>query len=107
MVSSSKGITINANTATVTANSKNEYRCVFANIILNDAERKWKVIVNNVKNWIGIGVSLKEVVICNKFKFNFNNPAFNHGTFFISSNGLAYNPNNFKENDTKIKNFPG
>ncbi len=107
MVSSSKGITINANSAVCSANSKNEHRCVFANMILNDTEKKWQVKVVNVKNWLGIGVSLKEVVICNKFKFVYSNPLFNHGTFMISSNGISWNSNNQKENNSKIKNFPG
>jgi hypothetical protein len=107
MVSSSKGITINANTAICSANSKNEHRCVFANMILNDTEKKWKVRVVNVTNWLGIGISLKEVVICNKFKFVYCNPGFNHGTYMISSNGISWNTNNQKENNVKIKNFPG
>jgi len=107
MVSSSKGITINSNTAICSANSKNEHRCVFANIILNDTEKKWQVKVVNLKNWLGVGVSLKEVVICNKFKFVYSNPLFNHGTYMISSNGISWNSNNQKENNTKIKNFPG
>lgn len=107
MVSSSKGITINANNALCSANSKNEHRCVFANLILNDTERKWSVKIVNVSNWLGIGISLKEVVICNKFKFVYSNPSFNHGTYMISSNGISWNTNNPKENNIKIKNFPG
>ena len=107
MVSSSKGITINSNSAICSANSKNEHRCVFANIILNDTEKKWQVKVVSLKNWLGVGVSLKEVVICNKFKFVYSNPLFNHGTYMISSNGISWNSNNQKENNTKIKNFPG
>lgn len=83
---------------------KNEHKFVFANLNLSntDSETKWEVVINKRVNWMAFGVCRKDTVIANNYKFSATK-GFDHGCFFISSNGFQWNSNDLKENNKKLE----
>jgi hypothetical protein len=101
----SKGIQIYNNRATCLNNTKAEHRFVFANIVLNDKEIEWRIILNTTSTWVGLGICIKDQVISNKFRFVSSGSNFNHAFFGISINGYQWNANIQTENNCFLS-FP-
>jgi hypothetical protein len=102
----SRGIEVLNTRATCLPHHKNEHRFVFANVILNDKDTEWRIIINAVSSWMALGMCIKDQVISNKYRFVSNSVNFNHSFFGISINGYLWNANNITENNFFIINFP-
>lgn len=79
-----------------------KHRFAFMNIYLNETPLKWTVEIINIKEWVGLGVCLKDEIITSGFKFE--KPLL-HSTFLITSNGYIWNCRNQYENGSQIKNL--
>jgi hypothetical protein len=106
VINISKGIEVLHTRATCLPQNKNEHRFVFANLILNEKDTEWRIIINAASPWIALGMCIKDQVISNRFRFISNSPNFNHSFFGVSSNGYLWNANNQTENNFFITNFP-
>lgn len=102
----SKGVSVNLNVAVCNNTTKNEHKFAMANNVCNDTNCEWKVTINELSGWLGIGVCLKELVASNKFKFSSSRTTFLHGTFMVSTNGYSWNTNNEEENNKYVDGFP-
>jgi hypothetical protein len=79
-----------------------KHRFAFMSIYLNENSLKWTVEIVNIKEWVGLGVCLKDEIISSGYKFE--KPLL-HSTFLITSNGYIWNCRNQLENGSQIKNL--
>jgi len=106
VINISKGIEVQHTRATCLPQNKNEHRFVFANLILNEKDTEWRIIINAASPWIALGMCIKDQVISNRYRFISNSNNFNHSFFGVSSNGYLWNANNQTENNFFLTYFP-
>jgi hypothetical protein len=102
----SKDLKVDSNNIICLSQSKNVHKFAFTQSILNNRNFMWSVKINKKKNWIGIGVCNKDVVVRNNLTFNLKGPAFENGCFIISTNKYSWNSNNPNQNNKIIEGFP-
>jgi len=60
----------------------------------------------NLKNWIAIGVCIKEILVKNDLKIKNNFEEADHGYFGISTDGVLFHNNSSYKNNKKLQIFP-
>jgi len=93
-------IELNGKTISVKGTSDKKYRFAFAEMILNYSSWKWKVKVNKMKNWIGLGCCFKDEIIAGGYKYV---KPLQHSTFIVSSNGYMWNCLNAEQNSDYVE----
>lgn len=83
--------------------TNNDHKFIFTNFALTQCDlSSWKVKVISASGWIGIGVSVRNIVLENSKKFIIKKEGSefsNNGCFMISSNGFLWNANNTSQNN--------
>jgi hypothetical protein len=97
----SRGIKIMGNRV-INKGTTVKHRFAFMSSYLNENSLKWTVEIVNIKEWVGLGVCLKDEIISSGYKFE--KPLL-HSTFLITSNGYIWNCRNQLENGSQIKNL--
>jgi hypothetical protein len=71
--------------------------------VVHDSKVNWGVKVLKFAGWIGVGISLKNVVKQANFYFNYN--TIGHGSYMISNNGYSWSHSSVNFHSTN-KAFP-
>ena len=102
-VDSSKGLKIIGNTVKSKISRANSL-FAFADVFLNEKTGfKWRVVIDDVKSWVGFGICDKGKLLSSNYKINY--PIINHGVFLLTTKGMIFNSINHNENNFFIKNL--
>ena len=102
-VDSSKGLKIIVNVVKSKISRANSL-FAFADVFLNEKTGfKWRVVIDEVKSWVGFGICDKGKLLSSNYKINYS--VINHGVFLLTTKGMIFNSINHNENNLFIKNL--